>query len=337
MSLRLGFLAPGVLEAFEAHSERFEGDIPHMYRDYVGASKDPAKHNPRGGYVTCGVGLLIDPVEMALALPWVRLSDGAPASAAEVREEWTRIKREPNLNRDGAGAARKLCKLRLTPEGVRLATLAALERMLRSLVLDFADWEEWPGDAQLAVLLLVWAVGTDLPRKWPRLTAALRARDWGTAAAESRIREEGNPGVAPRNRKIKALFEGLAGHALTVPPPAPEVIPGAAEAHASAQLLDRQELEGWARDGWQERDDKEGLLIRAGSVNLLSPMADEQQEPILKFFAYKHLPPHLQEHSRPWCELAERLVATLPRNAERTVALRKLLEGKDAAVRAALP
>jgi hypothetical protein len=123
---------------------------------------------------------------------------------------------------------------------------------------DFADWEEWPGDAQLAVLLLVWAVGTDLTRKWPRLTAALRARDWATAAAESKISEEGNPGVKPRNAKIKALFEGLAGHAPTVPPPAPEapeVIPGAAEAHASAQLLDRQELEGWARDGWRERED----------------------------------------------------------------------------------
>lgn len=254
MSLRAAFLAPGVLEAFEACSTRYEGDIPHMYRDYVGASTDPAKHNPRGGYVTCGVGLLIDPIEMALALPWVRLSDGAPASEAEVREEWTRIKREPHLNRDGAGAARKLCKLRLTPEGVRLATLAALERMLGALVLDFADWEEWPGDAQFAVLLLVWAVGTDLPRKWPKLTAALRARDWATAAVESHIREEGNPGVKPRNAKIRALFEGLAGRAPTVPPPA-EVIPGAAEAHASAQLLDRQELEGWARDGWRERED----------------------------------------------------------------------------------
>jgi len=61
------------------------------------------------------------------------------------------------------------------------------------------------------------------------------------------------------------------------------------------------------------------------------------EEPILKFFAYEHLPAHLQEHSRPWCELARKLVDTLPRNAERSTALRKLLEGKDAAVRAALP
>lgn len=68
-------------------------------------------------------------------------------------------------------------------------------------------------------------------------------------------------------------------------------------------------------------------------------------EHILQFFAYDHLPAHLQEVSRPFCELAHRLVegesyshddavAPLPRNPERTVALRKLLEAKDAAVRA---
>ncbi len=55
---------------------------------------------------------------------------------------------------------------------------------------------------------------------------------------------------------------------------------------------------------------------------------------ILQFFAFAHLPPALQEVSRPFGELAERIVTTLPRNPERTVALRKLLESKDAAVRA---
>ena len=58
---------------------------------------------------------------------------------------------------------------------------------------------------------------------------------------------------------------------------------------------------------------------------------------ILRFFAYEHLPPHLRAVSQPFGELAEHLVATLPAGAERTVALRKLLESKDAAVRAALP
>lgn len=59
-------------------------------------------------------------------------------------------------------------------------------------------------------------------------------------------------------------------------------------------------------------------------------------EPILQFFAYEHLPPHLQAISRPFGILAQELVTDLPRNPERTVALRKLLESKDAAVRAML-
>jgi len=57
---------------------------------------------------------------------------------------------------------------------------------------------------------------------------------------------------------------------------------------------------------------------------------------ILQFFAFDHLPPAMQDISRPFGELAQRIVATTPRNPERTVALRKLLEAKDAAVRAAI-
>lgn len=59
-------------------------------------------------------------------------------------------------------------------------------------------------------------------------------------------------------------------------------------------------------------------------------------EPILQFFAFAHLPSHLQDVSAPFHNLAHYLVKTLPRNPERTIALRKLLEAKDAGVRAAL-
>ncbi len=63
---------------------------------------------------------------------------------------------------------------------------------------------------------------------------------------------------------------------------------------------------------------------------------EEQREPIMKFFEHKHLKAELSERSRPFCELAEHIHATIPRNAERSTALRKLLEAKDCAVRAAL-
>ena len=71
----------------------------------------------------------------------------------------------------------------------------------------------------------------------------------------------------------------------------------------------------------------------------------EDKEYLLQFFAYEHLPAHLQVVSKPFCQLAHAIVEDseafpdcrkLPRNPERTVALRKLLEAKDCAVRALL-
>lgn len=55
---------------------------------------------------------------------------------------------------------------------------------------------------------------------------------------------------------------------------------------------------------------------------------------MLKWFEYEHLPEHLRETSALFCRLAERVVFTVDSGPERTVALRKLLEAKDAAVRA---
>lgn len=57
---------------------------------------------------------------------------------------------------------------------------------------------------------------------------------------------------------------------------------------------------------------------------------------MLQFFRYEHLPEHLREASRPFCELAHRVVEKYPSNPERTVTLRRLLEAKDAAVRTLL-
>ena len=58
---------------------------------------------------------------------------------------------------------------------------------------------------------------------------------------------------------------------------------------------------------------------------------------IMKYFEFKHLPEHLQVVSRTFHATATWVDQNLINGTEKSVALRKLLEGKDAAVRAALP
>lgn len=57
---------------------------------------------------------------------------------------------------------------------------------------------------------------------------------------------------------------------------------------------------------------------------------------VLAFFAFDHLPTELALVSEPFSHLAYDIAHRAPANPETTVALRKLLESKDAAVRAAL-
>lgn len=65
------------------------------------------------------------------------------------------------------------------------------------------------------------------------------------------------------------------------------------------------------------------------------PQVHPSYEAILRYFKWSHLPPHLQAISKPFAELAQQ-IAERGKTQEATVALRKLLEAKDAAVRDAL-
>ena len=59
-------------------------------------------------------------------------------------------------------------------------------------------------------------------------------------------------------------------------------------------------------------------------------------ERMLQWFRYDHLPIHLQSVSKLFHDLAGEVAGKIPAGPERTVALRKLLESKDAAVRAVI-
>jgi hypothetical protein len=57
---------------------------------------------------------------------------------------------------------------------------------------------------------------------------------------------------------------------------------------------------------------------------------------VVRYFAWAHLPEHLQAVSAPCALLALTMVDALPDGPELTAGLRKLLEAKDCFVRAAL-
>lgn len=79
---------------------------------------------------------------------------------------------------------------------------------------------------------------------------------------------------------------------------------------------------------------------KLGPISVIHPAPGEfsnlelETDAVLRYFHYRHLPEKLQAISKPFCEMARLIIDTLPRNAERSVALRKLLESKDCAVRA---
>lgn len=81
---------------------------------------------------------------------------------------------------------------------------------------------------------------------------------------------------------------------------------------------------------------QEGESVKNYADFSVSPGVFHAQDRMLKWFEYQHLPEHLQRVSMRFYEIASSITEDIASGPERTVALRKLLEAKDAAVRAKL-
>jgi GH24 family phage-related lysozyme (muramidase) len=182
-----------VREIFPDFSKRFEGYVHWMYLDVK-------------GLVTIGIGNLIDPEASAVSLPFADKNTGVAASQAEIRSEWRAVKARQDLKNRLFPVFDPLTRLRLSDAAISALVRKRLAGNQEVLERTFDDWAAWPADAQLGVLSIAWAVGAAFAPKWPKFTAACRAGDWLTAAAECTLREEGNPGVIPRNQANRLLF-----------------------------------------------------------------------------------------------------------------------------------
>jgi len=191
---------PSVRAAFRAFNEPFEGVVPWMYLDVK-------------GLVTVGVGNLIDPLGLAVQLPFrLRANPVVAASAEQIAEEWRRIKSSPELAKAGYRASEPLTQLMLDDAGIDALIaqrLAGNEAILNKYP-SFREFDSWPADAQLGLLSMAWALGPGGPAAFPHFAAACGNQDFTGAAANCAINENGNPGVAPRNRANRTLFRNAA-------------------------------------------------------------------------------------------------------------------------------
>lgn len=199
-----------VRAAFYAFNAPMEGEVPWLYQDVK-------------GLVSVGVGILCDPIQLALNLPLAH-PDGRQATRNEIAAEWLRIKHLPpnalgqTAAQLGHVYARPHTTLRLTKAGLEHTMLTKANQMDEYLARRFPDYPLWNCDAQLGVLSLSWACGPGF--RFPKCEAALRARDFRTAAAECFMPEElAISGLRPRNRANRILFLNAAlSHELQLDP-----------------------------------------------------------------------------------------------------------------------
>ena len=162
-------------------TEPFEARIPHFYLD--------GEQN-----VTIGVGHLVASVDYAMSLPL------APNDANQIRADFLAVSGAP------AGYLAqwysKLCVTRMEDVSMTGLFHADLVRIGTELFAKLPDIENWPAPAQVAALDMAFNLGVGGFMKFQHLIAAAAARNWATAADESR-----RVGIqAGRNTETKNLF-----------------------------------------------------------------------------------------------------------------------------------
>jgi GH24 family phage-related lysozyme (muramidase) len=188
-----------VKEAFYGFTEKFEGAVPWMYLDIK-------------GLVTVAVGNLIDPVSLAVNLPFINMKTLSPATKSEIVAEWNLIKSNVQLAKKGHKAAEKIAKLRMTIDGMSNLVNYRLLQNESYLRKRFPKLDEWPADAQLALFSMAWAMGPAF--KFATLEKALNAGKFDVYDVNGRhlcwMNDKNNPGLRPRNIANVKLFENAA-------------------------------------------------------------------------------------------------------------------------------
>lgn len=175
--------------------EQYEGRINHLYLD----SK---------GFVTVGVGHFLGAVGDAQKLPFKK-PNNMNATAEEIKEDYEAVRKQPK-NRI-AIFYKNHTKLTLPEAEITRLTNQHIDSFAKELKIVYHDFEIFPQEVRLALFDLIFNVGmTDLRTKWPKLNAAVKAKNWREAAAQS---NRAPPVSAERNAYVRNLLERAADNA----------------------------------------------------------------------------------------------------------------------------
>jgi hypothetical protein len=194
---------PSFLPAFMTMSKKFEGYLPWMYVD----NHKLADGTP-DGLVTTGLGDLIDPVSVALQLPWRHGVGGPLASQSEIIDAFNTVKHS-GMNAAGGGNQGHLTDLRLNDDGIQQVVAMKIRDNERTLSSRIRNWDSLPLEVQLVAHSMAWAMGANF--NYPKFLGYLNQTvpDFRAAARETYMPDNKeksldfppklNPGLRPRN------------------------------------------------------------------------------------------------------------------------------------------
>lgn len=185
-----------VLAGFRPFTTKFEGQVPYMYTD--------AK-----GLVTTGVGNLIDPINLALALPWQK-PDGSALSGNEINTVWEAVKQgypdkqsvaSGQIEVIGVDGVDLVKDVTLSNDAITELVNSKLKANEAILQQHFPNWNDWPADAQMGALSMAWAMGPYF--NFPKFKAATDKLDFAAAAKEAGFQ---GVGIGARLAADQVLF-----------------------------------------------------------------------------------------------------------------------------------
>lgn len=176
-----------VREYWVEFNEPLEGIVNFMYLDVE-------------GLVTTGMGNLIDTSKRSLVPPTESEREASHELAARISwlddrevgasfdsiaKEWNQVKKRTDLAPKGGGHfAPPVTTLHITDDEVSRIVAEKLDQNESHLVNrpPFADFDNWPADAQLALHSMAWALGPGF--NFPKFQDHVAVRNWEGAAAE---------------------------------------------------------------------------------------------------------------------------------------------------------